>query len=90
MNTKITKWLMALLLSVITITMWSIALKSCDLIKEKPSKLTIENEIRKKMDSVGIAAVMQPDTAKLRKLQALKFRIATAKYNDSLQRAKAK
>lgn len=87
MRSNTAKMLIAILVSVVTITMCSITLRSCSLIKEKPSKLTIENAIREKHDSVAIAAIMRPDTAKLHKLQALKVRIATAKYYDSLQRA---
>ena len=55
--------------------------------KAKPNE-SIVFEIQKKSDSVAVASVQQLDSVKLRKLEALKIRIATAKYNDSIQRAK--
>jgi hypothetical protein len=55
-------------------------------VEPKP-QITIQDEIKRQTDSVAVAATIYPDTASLHKLQALKLRIATARYNDSLQRA---
>lgn len=74
-----------LLLTVLSIVTISIAIKSCQLIPTPNQKITYET-IRKKSDSVAVASVQQPDSSKLRKLSELKFRIAKARFDDSLQR----
>lgn len=53
-------------------------------------KQVITNEVQTKSDSVALSVAAMPDSAKLRKLQALKVRIATARFNDSIQRIKHK
>lgn len=50
----------------------------------------INYEIKKQSDSIAIVSLSQSDSTKLRKLEKLKRRIAEARYNDSLQRAKNK
>lgn len=75
----------ALLLTVLSIVTISIAVKSCQL-TPKPNRKEIHEIIIKKSDSVAVAASVQPDTAKLRKLSQLKYRIAKARFDDSLQR----
>lgn len=82
MNTK--RLIFALLLTVLSIITISIAVKRCNLNPEPNRKITYE--IQKKSDSVAVAASVQPDTAKLRKLSQLKYRIAKARFDDSLQR----
>lgn len=82
MNTK--RLIFALLLTVLSIITISIAVKSCNLNPEPNRKITYE--IQKKSDSVAVASVQQPDSSKLRKLAELKFRIAKARFLDSLQR----
>lgn len=82
MNTK--RLIFALLLTVLSIITISIAVKSCNLTPNPNQKITYE--IQKKSDSVAVASVQQPDSSKLRKLQALKLRIAKARFLDSLQR----
>jgi hypothetical protein len=90
MKKQIEMYLVGLFIVVIAVITISLAVKSCQLNKDKNLIIEIENEIQKTSDSVGLDAIMQPDTTKLRKLQALKLRIATAQYYDSLQRAENK
>lgn len=81
------KILLAVVLTVVSAIMCSLAIKSYQIKKVVNPKIEIQNAIKKNSDSVAVVSVGQPDTLKLRKLEALKLRIATAQYNDSIQRA---
>lgn len=80
----------AFLLTVLSIVTISIAIKSCQFSPKPNQKEVYEIIVKTKSDSVAVAAATMPDSAKLRKLAALKRRIAEARYNDSIQRAEHK
>ncbi len=87
-----TKLILGLLLTVLSIIMISIAVKSCKL-KPEPNQKIIYEKITKKSDSVGVVVVVRAvdDTTGLHKLEAFKKRIAAATIRrqlDSLARLK--
>lgn len=86
MNTFSKRLALGLLLTIVTVVMIDAAIRSCSLKKPLPPETKIQNEIKKNADSVATASGQQPDSSKLRKLAALKLRIAKARFDDSLQR----
>ena len=75
-----------MLIALVLLTMLAVAYF---LFRRNPNPQTkIHHEIQKHSDSIAVSSLSQPDSIKLRKLEALKIRIATARYNDSLQRKK--
>ncbi|AYQ31370.1 hypothetical protein DTQ70_03895 [Runella sp. SP2] len=81
------KILLGIVVTTLSMIMVSLAIQSLLLTPKLPT-IPIHEQIKIKADSVAVGSAVQPDTAKLRKLQELKIRIATARYNDSVQRAK--
>ncbi|WP_028666323.1 hypothetical protein [Runella zeae] len=76
-----------LLVVLALLTMLALATLSMLVWQRKTNQNPTVDEIKKQSDSVALVSLAQPDSVKLRKLQALKRRIAEARYNDSLQRA---
>ena len=78
----------AIFILALTSILWLIWMYSC-----QPQKQQSTNEkITQRTDSVAAVSISQPDSAKLRKVNALKQRIAKAKVDrllDSLDRAKS-
>lgn len=88
---KSSKYILAALLTVFSVALWSIAIKSCqNKEKETNLKTIIKDEVQKKSDSVAIGTASLLDSVKLQNLKALKYRIAKARILDSIQSAKHK
>ncbi len=76
-----------MLIVLVLLTMLAVATLSMLVWQRKTNQNPSLYEIKKQSDSVALSSLAQPDSVKLRKLEALKRRIAEARYNDSLQRA---
>ncbi|WP_273210816.1 hypothetical protein [Runella zeae] len=76
-----------MLIVLVLLTMLAVVTLSMLLWQRKTNQNPTIDEVRKQSDSVALVSLAQPDSLKLRKLNALKKRIAEARYNDSIQRA---
>ncbi|MCA0231625.1 MAG: hypothetical protein LCH91_14225 [Bacteroidetes bacterium] len=88
--TKVQKIVLGVALVVLTISMVMLAYNTYEPKPDPVNLQKINETIKKQSDSVAVAAGSYSDTTKLRKLEALKRRIAEAQYNDSVARVSNK
>ncbi|AYQ31458.1 hypothetical protein DTQ70_04340 [Runella sp. SP2] len=80
------KIVLGVALVVLSISMVMLAYNTYEPKPEPVNLQKINETIKKQSDSVAVASRSYSDTTKLRKLEALKRRIAEAQYNDSVAR----